>query len=126
MQYIIENSNFNVSPNKLHKTLTIINPIKIGDLVNVTDYGERYSSYTDAFKFFWGGDKCYGYSYNNEPSKKKLWKVMGLARHGYGNKILAYIQDREFNKLVINLDALKLFKQIGKQKEYFLTLKTIK
>ena len=51
---------------------------------------------------------------------------MGLARHSHGNKILAYIQDREFNKLVINLDALKLFKQIGKQKEYFLTLKTIK
>lgn len=126
MQYIIENANFNTSPNKLHKTLTIINPIKIGDLVNVSDYGERYGSYTDAFKFFWGGDKCCDYSYYNEPSKKKLWKVMGLARHGYGNQILAYIQDREFNKLVIKLDALKLFKQIGKQKEYFLTLKTIK
>lgn len=126
MKYIIENAILNTSSNERHKTLTKISPIKIGDLVNVTNYGERYNAYTGAFNFFWGGDDCYHFSYDNEPSEKKLWKVMGLARHGYGNQILAYIQDREFNKLVINFDALKLFKEIGKPKEKILTLKTIK
>jgi len=101
-------------------------PIKIGDLVTVKNYGLSYDCYTHAFMYFWGGNKCYDFNRNNVPSKKRLWKVMAMARHSYSNDILVYIQDINFNKLVIDLKALKLFKEIGKETEKILTLEVIK
>lgn len=91
-------------------------PICIGDIVKVEDYGCMYTTFKAAFKYFGIEDTCNisnGNCHIHELNltKNKQWKVMNIAAHNnfrYGD-IIAYIQDRNFNKLVIGIEALKLF-----------------
>ena len=105
--------------------IKIESDIKIGDLVKVKNYGLTYDIYSIAFLYFWGNKHSYKFT-NGIPSKNKLWKVMGLARHSFLNVIVVYIQDMAFNRMVIDLKALTLFKKRNKGKEKSLILQTIK
>lgn len=102
------------------KGYSILSPFRVGDIVKVKDWGDSYSSYTDAFIHFTG--KCQPPYYSNflywqdEKNERKnagKFKIIGVAEHGQNERyILAYIQDRVGRGQVIGLEGLELVKQL--------------
>lgn len=94
--------------------------IRVGDFVKIKDYGQIYSTYYMAFLYFWGNTESYRPNLNNKElfaAHNKLWKVEKLAFHGRYiiNDLLAYVKDRNNNKMVISVDGLKIFKTFHKR-----------
>jgi hypothetical protein len=99
-------------------------PFRVGDIVSVTDWGESYSSYTNAFIYFTNsGDKpyycCDDYHIEKrrrEDGDKQLFKIIKIAEHGRDESIVCYVQDRAKRGVVIDARGLKLVKQFPLRK----------
>lgn len=99
-------------------------PFRVGDIVRVTDWGDCYSSYVEAFVFLTGSCEKPYYSPNNyyiekkrrEEGDKQLFKIVKIAEHKHGVAILCYIQDRFKHGVVIGQEGLKLVKQFPLRK----------
>jgi hypothetical protein len=111
-------------------------PFRVGDIVRVANWGQVYSSYTNAFRYFTNSsDKPY-YSCNDfniekrrrEDGKKQLFKIIKIAEHEQHGFILCYIQDRARRGVVIGPEGLKLVKQfpLRKNETINIVLKKIK
>lgn len=56
----------------------------IGDYVKVSDAGHQYSTYDNAFKYFWGDTKVtyIEYDHNGDGDKlNRVWKVINMVVH---------------------------------------------
>ena len=99
-------------------------PFRVGDIVRVTDWGESYSSYTEAFAFLTGSREIPYYSFGGccveegrrEEGDKQLFKIIKIAEHGQHGFILCYIQDRAKRGVVIGPKGLELVKQFPLRK----------
>ena len=99
-------------------------PFRVGDIVRVTDWGESYSSYTEAFAFLTGSkekpyyscDDYYIQKRRREEGDKQFFKIIKIAEHKHGVTILCYIQDRFKRGVVIGQEGLKLVKQFPLRK----------
>ena len=96
--------------------------IRVGDFVKVKDYGQCYDTYHIAFLYFWGNSESYrlrGRLNDKElyTAHNRLWKVEQLAFHSspFITDLLAYVKDRNGNKMVISVKGLKLFKTYHKK-----------
>jgi hypothetical protein len=101
-------------------------PFRVGDIVRVTNWGESYSNYRNAFFYFTNSsDKPY-YSCDDlyiekrrrrEDGDKQLFKIIKIAEHEYSSEgIVCYIQDRAKRGVVIGPKGLKLVKQFPLRK----------
>ena len=85
----------------------------IGDYVKVTQPGHQYSSYTAAFKFFWGDTERYyipyGASYEDKNTGMPTrWKVINMAIHPTDkNAILYHIRSIDGKNCVVGGGAIK-------------------
>ena len=94
-------------------------PFRVGDIVRVTDWGQVYSSYTEAFAFLTGSRETPYYSCNDsrrQEGDKQLFKIIKIAEHEQHGFILCYIQDRAKRGVVIGPEGLKLVKQFPLRK----------
>ncbi len=95
-------------------------PFRVGDIVRVINWGNSYSSYTEAFVFLTGNYEPPYYSYGDlrrQDGEKQLFKIVKVAEHGrFADAILFYIQDRAKRGVVIGSRGLKLVKQFPLRK----------
>ena len=91
-------------------------PFRVGDLVKVKDWGETYSSYTAAFKYFYNDVKPPYYSNNYSIRDCQTFKIWGMAEHVDGHNIVTYIKDIYGHDNVIAADGLELVKQFPLRK----------
>lgn len=112
-------------------------PFRVGDIVRVTDWGESYSTYTNAFIYFTNSaDTPYycGMSLETEKRRKEdgdkqCFKIINIAEHTYSSGgIVCYIQDRAKRGVVISPEGLELVKQfpLRKNETINIVLKKIK
>ena len=87
--------------------------ICVGDIIKVHDYGCVYSTFPKAYQLVWGENGKICDFYNLRPSNDKLWKVHGIVSHFniHHGGILVGIQDREFNKLIVGIEGVRLFRK---------------
>lgn len=99
-------------------------PFRVGDIVRVTNWGNSYPCYKEAFAFFTGSWEKPYYSCDNfdiekrrrEDGDKQLFKIKKIAEHELDESILCYIQDRAKHGVVINTEGLELVKQFPLRK----------
>jgi len=99
-------------------------PFRVGDIVRVTNWGEVYPSYIEAFRYFtnssdipyYSCDDFYAQKRRREDGDKQLFKIIKIAEHGEFKDILCYIQDRAKRGVVIGQKGLKLVKQFPLRK----------
>ena len=111
-------------------------PFRVGDIVRVTNWGESYPFYKEAFAFLTSSIEKPYYSCDNydiekkrrEDGDKQLFKIIKIAEHGQDESILCYIQDRFKHGVVINPKGLELVKQfpLRKNETINIVLKKIK
>ena len=82
-----------------------------GDIVSVKDWGERYSSYTKAFKAF-GFEEQRNHDFNTPTQNyrrelPKLYKLMGVLEHEHNGDILCHIRSRLGHNFVFSIYGLK-------------------
>lgn len=91
--------------NKYGDLQPIRSKFEIGDYVKVVDSGHQYSTYTDAFKYFWGDSKNY-YIFSN--NTKFIWKIINMAVHPSDGNILYHIRTCDGKNAVVNEQAITL------------------
>lgn len=99
-------------------------PFRVGDIVRVTDWGEVYPRYFEAFRYFTKSSDYPYYSSScfeekekrREDGDKQLFKIIKIAQHKQDESILCYIQDRFKHGVVIGRAGLKLVKQFPLRK----------
>lgn len=95
-----------VKANDSKLTIVYVN-FCIGDYVHVSDIGHQYTSYTRAFKYFWGDTP--NVDLHNVVKTDNLWKIINMTAHGSNyNNILCHIRNRKGDNAVIGIDGLKL------------------
>jgi hypothetical protein len=95
-------------------------PFRVGDIVKVKDWGESYSSYKGAFKYFTGNTNTpYYSSFLNWPKEEderenaREFKIIGVAEHSmHCRDTVSYIRDRIGRGQIIGLEGLELVKQL--------------
>ena len=118
----IPNKNMNIRLFKYEHTDGYISsfPFRVGDIVKVKDWGESYSSYKGAFKYFTGSTNHPYYSSFFNPHKEEEerenageFKIIGVAEHGmHCRDTVSYIRDRMGRGQIIGLEGLELVKQL--------------
>lgn len=104
----------NYSSNEVVSTIDTHSDIWIGDYVEVLNGKYQYSTYTTAFKYFWGDER----STNLSDVKDNVWKVINMACHsGFYNSILVHIRNRKGDNVVIGLGGLVKSKFHSKNRE---------
>ena len=99
------------------KEVNLVTNICIGDIVSVEDYGYAYLYYRHAYYMVWGYDvkllSDKGWSYTrNILTKSNEWKVVGFIAHEFSkNGILVGLQDRKFNRIIVELKAVTLLRK---------------
>ena len=101
------------------KEVEFITNICIGDIVTVNSYGGVYLYYTQAYYNIWGlkgksiANKGLPYAeIQNILSNSKAWRVVGFIAHSKSEHgILVGLQDRSFNKIIMNLRNIKLLRK---------------
>ena len=83
-------------------------PFRVGDVVKVNNWGEQYTTFYDAFKYF--GAEENRENQVLEPSYKEF-KIKGVAKHPNFENIICYIVDRTNKWAVIGPDGLRVVKQ---------------
>lgn len=91
--------------NKYGDLQPINSKFEIGDYVEVVDSGHQYSTYTDAFKYFWGDSKNY---YIPSNKSKFIWKIINMAVHPNDGNILYHIRTCDGKNAVVNEQAITL------------------
>lgn len=81
----------------------ISSKFEIGDYVKVVDSGHQYSTYTDAFKYFWGDSNNY---YIPSNKSKFIWKIINMAIHPSDGNILYHIRTCDGKNAVVNEQAI--------------------
>lgn len=105
--------------------------ICIGDIVSLTDMGFAYMRFTEAYEMIWGKNatKCAPpidgiYEYGNK------WIIVRIISHYnhpiIGSPLLIGLQDRNFNKLVIGIDGVELYKKKVKDTKKEIKVEKIK
>ena len=122
LQGHIPNKNMNIKLFEYKHTDGYISvfPFRVGDIVKVKDWGESYSSYKSAFKYFTGSTNPPYYSsfFNwhkeeEERENAKEFKIIGVAEHSmHCRDTVSYIRDRIGRGQVIGLEGLELVKQL--------------
>lgn len=93
--------------NKCGDLQPISSKFEIGDYVKVTDPGHQYSTYTDAFKYFWGDGKNY-YIPWDKTCDKFIWKIINMVVHPSDGNILYHIRTTNGRNAVVNDQAIIL------------------
>ena len=91
--------------NKYGDLQPISSKFEIGDYVEVMDAGHQYSTYTDAFRYFWGNDRNYYIPYHKS---KFIWKIINMAIHPNDGNILYHIRTSDGKNAVVNEQAITL------------------
>jgi hypothetical protein len=92
---------------------SVFYPFRVGDIVKVNNWGQSYTTYTDAFVHFTGKHHPPYYSSCLNLEDASDFKIIGVAEHGDINReIIAYIRDRMCRGQVICLEGLELVKQM--------------
>ena len=99
-------------------------PFRVGDIVRITNWGNSYPFYKEAFAFLTSSIEKPYYSCDNydiekrrrEDGDKQLFKIIKIAEHGQNESILCYIQDRAKRGVVIATAGLELVKQFPLRK----------
>lgn len=89
-------------------------PFRKGDLVLITDWGGRYTSYTSAFVRFCGTDKppyYSGFCYYENILNHRLFKIKDIAEHTNSpGQVVCYLEDNERRGVVMSIECLRPFK----------------
>ena len=111
-------------------------PFRVGDIVRVTNWGDVYPRYTEAFFYFTKSHDAPYYSSQVfrleerklEEGSKQLFKIVEIAEHEDGEYLLCYIQDRAKRGMVIGIEGIELVKQfpLRKNETINIVLKKIK
>jgi hypothetical protein len=80
---------------------------EIGDYVKVIDPGHQYSTYTDAFKYFWGDSNNYYIPWDTT-CHEFIWKIINMAVHPSENIVLYHIRTCDGKNAVVNGQAITL------------------
>jgi hypothetical protein len=99
---------------------SVLFPFRVGDIVKVKNWGESYSSYKGAFKYFTGSTNPPYYSsfldWNKEKEERENageFKIIGVAEHSmHCRDTVSYIRDRIGRGQIIGLEGLELVKQL--------------
>ena len=91
---------------------TIWTKFKLGDVVRISNIGQQYTTYTNAFKMFNIFDKTTNhgdfYSLEYDYDLNCNWIVCGIAIHENSMDILYHIMNMKKQHIVINEDGLTL------------------
>ena len=95
-------------------------PFRVGDIVKVKNWGDSYSSYKGAFKYFTGSTNPPYYSsflncHKEEEERENAgeFKIIGVAEHSmHCRDTVSYIRDRIGRGQIIGLEGLELVKQL--------------
>ena len=88
-------------------------PFTIGDHVRVVDGGRQYSTYYEAFIYFWGNKERYYLPWEGQNKDKigempKTWKIINMAVHEVDNIIIYHIRSRDGKNCVVNGKGIEL------------------
>lgn len=88
----------------------VITKFKLGDVVRISNVGEQYATYTNAFKTFNILDKTrnHGIFYSLDYDLNCNWIVCGIAVHENSDDIIYHIMNIKKQHMVINEDGLEL------------------
>lgn len=104
------NNNLNVF--KSENGRTVWTKFKLGDVVRVSNVGQQYTTYTNAFKTFNIIDKTRNHgifdSLEYDYDLNCNWIVCGIAIHENSSDILYHIMNMKKQHMVINEDGLTL------------------
>ena len=122
LQEHIPNKNMNIRQFEYKHTDGHISvfPFRVGDIVKVKNWGESYSSYRGAFKYFTGSTNPPYYSsfldwHKEEEERENAgeFKIIGVAEHSmHCRDTVSYIRDRMGRGQIIGLEGLELVKQL--------------
>ena len=98
----------------------------IGDIVKITDGGEQYSTYTTAYRYFWGNEQRYSvpYSFNNHCGDTNVtlndienrWIVANMAVHdAFKDEIILHLRSRDFKNCVVSIHGVRVVKPIKRR-----------
>ena len=112
-------SNNNLNIFKSENGRTVLTKFKLGDVVRVSNIGQQYSTYTNAFKTFNIFDKtknhgsfyCLDYDYDLNCN----WIVCGIAIHENSSDIVYHIMNMKKQHMVINEDGISPRNICGKE-----------
>lgn len=90
--------------NKCGDLQPINSKFEIGDYVKVIAPGHQYSTYTDAFKYFWGDNKNYYIHWDKR--YEFIWKIINMAVHPSDGNILYHIRTTNGRNAVVNEQAI--------------------
>ena len=110
-------------------TIRRIFPFRVGDIVTVSNWGESYSTYPVANKYFTNSSETPYYSVStNERSCSTEFKIIGIAEHSGNRDIVTYIRDRSGKDVIIGIHGLNLVKQypLRKNEKQIIQLEKIK
>lgn len=104
------NNNLNVF--KSENGRNVLTKFKLGDVVRVSNVGEQYATYTNAFKTFNILDKTRNhgifYSLEYDYDLNCNWIVCGIAIHENSSDIVYHIMNMKKQHMVISEDGLEL------------------
>ena len=82
--------------------------LSIGDYVHIKDAGCQYSSYTNAFQYFWG-DSLSRRNLHDIDKNDNIWKIINMVVHGNNcDMVICHIRNRKGDNAVIGIDGLEL------------------
>lgn len=81
--------------------------IQVGDIVNIIDYGNSYTAYTDMF-ILMGFKNTVRNTITGEPNLKDRWEVFSIRGHDNKSHILFGIRNEAGNELLMNENGIKL------------------
>ena len=89
------------------KTKEVFPICNIGDYVEVVDPGHQYTTYQDAFDYFWGGAAPYKIPYD-DPCAPKVWKVINMVCHCDRDAVILYhIRTVDGKNALVNRGAIR-------------------
>ena len=99
-------------------------PFSIGDHVRVVDGGKQYSTYYEAFIYFWGNKERYylpweGQNKDEIGEMPKTWKIINMAVHEVGNIIIYHIRSRDGKNCVVNGKGIELTNSHNRNRALF-------
>ena len=86
--------------------------ICVGDIVEITDFGKTYPNYKNAYDAIWKNGNEPRPRMRTESKIGRVWRVMGFIAHHYpSHGILVGLQDRNFNKIVVDAQYITLVRK---------------
>ena len=90
------------------KTKEVFPICNIGDYVEVVGPGHQYTTYQDAFDYFWGGAAPYHIPYDDDDEERpKVWKVINMACHYRDAVVLYHIRTVDGKSALVDNRAIR-------------------